>query len=47
MIPIMGGTQRLSKLIGRMNATQYILHSKEIQADQAKKLGIVVDVFKN
>ena len=44
IIPGFGGTQRLSRLIGRGRAMHMILTGKPIAADQAERFGIVSEV---
>lgn len=44
IIPGAGGTQRLPRLIGEMRAKELIFTSKKITAEEAKELGIVLDV---
>ncbi|CAD8063523.1 unnamed protein product [Paramecium sonneborni] len=45
-IPGLGGTQRLTKLIGKTNAMKYILTSDNISAQEAYQRGIVNSVVK-
>ena len=45
LIPGIGGTQRLTKIVGKINAMKYILTSEFIPAKRAYELGIVSDVF--
>jgi len=45
IIPGYGGTQRMPKLIGRAKAMELILSGNMIDAEQAKQLGLVNDVF--
>lgn len=45
LIPGFGGTQRLSKLIGRNKAKELIYTGRNVTADEAKELGLVVKVF--
>ncbi|ORU94479.1 MAG: enoyl-CoA hydratase [Cycloclasticus sp. symbiont of Bathymodiolus heckerae] len=45
LIPGFGGTQRLSKLIGRNNAKELIYTGRNVKVDEAKQLGLVVKVF--
>ena len=44
LLPGMGGTQRLPRLIGTLRALDLILTGKALNADKAKKLGLVDDV---
>lgn len=41
LLPGAGGTQRLPRLIGLMEASQYILEGKSMRVDKAEKLGVV------
>ncbi len=43
--PGFGGTQRLPKLIGLINSLEMILQAKEINAQQAYKIGLVNEYF--
>lgn len=43
--PGAGGTQRLSRLIGRARALELMLSGRTVRADEAKSLGLVTDVF--
>ncbi len=45
MMPGMGGTQRLPRLIGRSRATELILTGDTISAQEAKALGLVSQVI--
>lgn len=47
LIPGYGGTQRLSRLIGRARALEIILTAKQIEAGEAKEIGLVNDVTDN
>lgn len=44
IIPGAGGTQRLPRRIGEMRAKELIFTAKKISAEEAKALGIVLDV---
>eukprot|EP00854_Cymbomonas_tetramitiformis_P018996 gene18996-22708_t len=44
LIPGMGGTQRLPRLVGLQKAMQMILTSKPIKAQEAKKFGLVSQI---
>ncbi len=45
IIPGFGGTQRLSRLIGRAKAKELCMTAEVIDAQQAKELGLVAKVF--
>ena len=45
IIPGFGGTQRLSRLVGRGKAMQLILTGEMISADEAKRIGLVDEVY--
>ncbi len=45
LIPGFGGTQRLSRLIGRARAKELCMSGEMIDAKQAKELGLVARVF--
>lgn len=45
IIPGAGGTQRLSRLIGNGSALYMIMTGKTIDADEAKQMGLVSEVF--
>lgn len=44
IIPGAGGTQRLPRLIGEMRAKELIFTARKFGADEAKELGVVLDV---
>lgn len=44
IIPGAGGTQRLPRLIGKMKAKELILTAKKITAEEAYKLGLLLNV---
>lgn len=45
LIPGLGGTQRLARIAGKVNAMRYILTSDSITAQRAYELGMVSDIF--
>lgn len=45
IIPGFGGTQRLTKLIGRTKALELLMTGKCISAEEAEELGLVSDVI--
>ena len=45
LIPGFGGTQRLSRLVGRAKAKEICMTGEMIDAQQAKDLGLVAKVF--
>jgi enoyl-CoA hydratase len=45
LIPGFGGTQRLPRLVGRANAREIIYTGRNLKADEAKGLGLVVKIF--
>lgn len=45
LIPGFGGTQRLAKLIGRNHAKEMIYSGRNVKADEAYKLGLVIKIF--
>lgn len=47
LIPGFGGTQRLSKLIGRSRAKEWIYTGKSYKAQEAHDFGLVLKVFEN
>jgi len=47
LIPGYGGTQRLSRLVGRARALEIILTGKQVKAEEAHQLGIVNRVSKD
>ena len=46
LIPGLGGTQKLSKIAGKVIATKYILTGEFFNAESALKMGLVSDIFK-
>lgn len=47
LIPGFGGTQRLAKLIGRARAKEIIYTGRNVKADEAHRVGLVVNLFEN
>ena len=45
IIPGYGGTQRLSRLVGRGKATQLIMTGQIIKADEAYRIGLVDEIY--
>ena len=45
MIPGFGGTQRLTRLLGRARAKELILTGDPIEAAKAKEIGLVLEVL--
>lgn len=45
LIPGFGGTQRLAKLVGRNNAKELIYSGRNVSAEEALRMGLVVKVF--
>lgn len=45
LIPGFGGTQRLARKIGPMRAAELIYTGRQIKADEAKAIGLVLEVF--
>ena len=45
MIPAFGGTQRLPRIIGKTRAIEMMVKGLQIKPDQAKKIGLLNDVF--
>lgn len=45
LIPGFGGTQRLSKYVGRARAKEIIYSGRNIKIDEAKRLGLVLETF--
>lgn len=45
VIPGWGGTQRLGRLIGWHAARELVYTGKQIRADEAKRIGLALDVF--
>lgn len=47
LIPGFGGTQRLARIVGERRAKEIMLSGRNITADEAKKLGIALELFDN
>lgn len=47
IIPGFGGTQRLSKIIGRHRAKEMIYTGRKVKANEAKDMGLVLSVHEN
>lgn len=47
LIPGMGGTQRLTRLIGRAKAMDMILTGRMLSSEEAERAGLVAQVFAN
>lgn len=45
LIPGFGGTQRLAKLVGRNFAKELIYTGRNISADEAQEMGLVLEIF--
>lgn len=45
LIPGFGGTQRLARLVGRNHAKEMIFTGRNVKADEAKKMGLVLKTF--
>jgi enoyl-CoA hydratase len=45
LIPGFGGTQRLLKIVGERRAKELIFSGRNITSDEAKNLGIALEVF--
>lgn len=47
MIPGFGGTQRLSKFVGRMVAKEMLYTGRNVSPEEANRLGLVLALFEN
>ena len=47
LIPGFGGTQRLSKIVGRNRAKEMIYSARKVKANEAKEIGLVLGVYEN
>lgn len=47
LVPGFGGTQRLSKLVGRNRAKELVYSGRKIKSDEALRIGLVLDVLPN
>lgn len=47
LIPGFGGTQRLARIVGERRAKEIMFSGRNISAEEAKKLGIALEVFEN
>lgn len=45
LIPGFGGTQRLSRLIGRNKAKEIVYSGRNIKAEEAKGLGLILEIY--
>lgn len=45
LIPGFGGTQRLTRLVGAQRARELILTGRTIDAEEAKRIGLICDLF--
>lgn len=45
LIPGFGGTQRLARRVGAMRAAELILSGRHVRADEARAIGLCLDVF--
>jgi enoyl-CoA hydratase len=46
LIPGFGGTQRLSRLVGRNRAKEIIFTGRNVDANESQKIGLVLELFK-
>ncbi len=47
LIPGFGGTQRLSRIVGERRAKELMFSGRNVKIDEAKTLGIVLEVFES
>ncbi len=47
LIPGFGGTQRLARIVGERRAKEMIFSGRNLMSDEAKDLGIVIEVYEN
>ena len=47
LIPGFGGTQRLSKLVGRNRAKEITFSGRNVDVEEAKEIGLVVSIFES
>lgn len=47
LIPGFGGTQRLAKLVGRNHAKEMIFTGRNVKADEARSMGLVLKTFES
>lgn len=45
LMPGFGGTQRLARKVGAMRAAEIVFSARQVKADEAKAIGLVLDVF--
>lgn len=46
LMPGLGGTQRLAKVIGKFRTMKYVFTSDTFNAEEAKQMGLITDIFK-
>ncbi len=47
LIPGFGGTQRLETIVGKRRAKEIMFSGRNVTSEEAKKLGIVLELFEN